>query len=97
MDSNIVLQYNPMVGGLRKYDVERRMRGDRQTFMLIIRRLLQQDAGQYECQVKIQNQNNLTPVKKIGILTVQGEGRSGARASLILDGRTDHKDYVGLG
>ncbi|PVD26921.1 hypothetical protein C0Q70_12069 [Pomacea canaliculata] len=71
MDSNIVLQYNPMVGGLRKYDVERRMRGDRQTFMLIIRRLLQQDAGQYECQVKIQNQNNLTPVKKIGILTVQ--------------------------
>ncbi|KAK7469750.1 hypothetical protein BaRGS_00036232, partial [Batillaria attramentaria] len=69
MDSTVTLQINPRIGGLPKYEVFERGPADRRTFMLIIRRLRQQDAGRYECQVKIQNQ--VFPVTKVGILTVQ--------------------------
>lgn len=61
-----------MIGGLRKYEVQSRINGDRTTFMLVVRRLLEVDAGRYRCYVRIQ----ATPVNmwpsKYGTITVQG-------------------------
>lgn len=71
IDQTIVLQINPRIGQLRKYDVLLHGPEERLTFTLVIRRLRQQDAGRYVCQVKIQNENVLLQVKKVGTLTVQ--------------------------
>ncbi|KAK0066913.1 lachesin [Biomphalaria pfeifferi] len=62
---------NDIIGGLRKYEVQVRKNVDRVTYMLVIRRLRQQDAGWYQCTVRIQSvENNKWPTKK-GQLTVQ--------------------------
>ncbi|XP_076438270.1 hemicentin-1-like [Babylonia areolata] len=71
IDQTIVMQINPKVGGLRKYEVLLKGPEDRLTYTLLIRRLRQQDAGRYVCQVKIQNENVQSQVQKTGTLTVQ--------------------------
>lgn len=71
MDNTITLQINELDNGLRKYEVFQRGPQERQTFMLVIRRLRQQDAGSYMCQVRIQNQNLLQQLEKNASLTVQ--------------------------
>lgn len=63
---------NPAIGGLRKYEVQTRRNVDRVTHMLVIRRLQQQDAGQYKCTVRIASVANNQWPTKIGTITVQG-------------------------
>uniref|UniRef100_A0A0B7AC00 Ig-like domain-containing protein n=1 Tax=Arion vulgaris TaxID=1028688 RepID=A0A0B7AC00_9EUPU len=62
---------NKYLGGIRKYDVQIRSNVDRVTYMLIVRRLTQQDAGFYQCQVRIQSVPDTLWPKKLGNLTVQ--------------------------
>lgn len=44
---------NEVVDGYQKYDVQRRQRDDQTTYMLIVRRLVLTDAGNYTCQVVV--------------------------------------------
>ncbi|KAK0066911.1 lachesin, partial [Biomphalaria pfeifferi] len=67
----IEVMKNEVIGGLKKYEVQRKKLGDRDTFMLIIRRLRQEDAGYYRCTVRIQAVNNDLWPTKLGQLTVQ--------------------------
>ncbi|XP_055867564.1 lachesin-like isoform X2 [Biomphalaria glabrata] len=67
----IEVMKNEVIGGLKKYEVQRKKLGDRDTFMLIIRRLRQEDAGYYKCTVRIQAVNNDLWPTKLGQLTVQ--------------------------
>ncbi|KAK3770709.1 hypothetical protein RRG08_037898 [Elysia crispata] len=62
---------NPMIGSLKKYEVRMRAEGDRVTYMLVIRRLRQQDSGTYKCQVRITNTAQEEWPSKLGSLTVQ--------------------------
>ncbi|ESO93974.1 hypothetical protein LOTGIDRAFT_228659 [Lottia gigantea] len=62
---------NPIMGGLRKYEVQVRQAENRMTYMLIIRRLREQNAGTYECSVLITGADNTKWPKKLGLLTVQ--------------------------
>ncbi|XP_071111268.1 lachesin-like [Haliotis cracherodii] len=71
LDESIDLSYNPIEGGQRKYEVQKRGPDNRVTYMLIIRRLRQQDAGRYRCYVKIQALDFTKWPSKIGSLTVQ--------------------------
>ncbi|XP_046554977.1 protein amalgam-like [Haliotis rubra] len=71
LDNSIDLSYNPIEGGKRKYEVQTRGPESRITYMLIIRRLRQQDAGRYRCYVKIQALASTKWPSKIGSLTVQ--------------------------
>ena len=64
---------NPKIGSLKKYDVVVRQEGDRTTYTLIIRRLRQQDSGDYKCSVRITNAEQDEWPTKLGSLTVQGE------------------------
>ncbi|RUS72784.1 hypothetical protein EGW08_019444 [Elysia chlorotica] len=66
-----ILVENPMIGSLKKYDVMVRNENDRVTFMLVIRRLRQQDSGTYKCIVRIQNGDQSSWPTKLGSLTVQ--------------------------
>lgn len=71
MDEDIVIPMNPMIGGLRKYEIQKRESGDRLTYMIMIRRLLEPDAGQYKCTIRIQAiPYNQWPTK-LGSITVQ--------------------------
>ena len=70
--SETIVIINPVMGGLRKFEVRVRKDGDRQTFMLIIRRLRQQDAGHYECKLRVVGVDYGKCTQKIGTLTVQG-------------------------
>ena len=72
-DEDIEYQNNPMIGGLRKYEVQKRMSGDRVTYMLIIRRLVETDAGTYKCTVRITAVPFDQWPTKLGSLTVQGK------------------------
>ena len=72
ISETIVINNNPVMGGLRKFEVRVRKDGDRQTFMLIIRRLRQQDAGHYECKLRVVGVDYGKCKQKIGTLTVQG-------------------------
>ncbi|KAH9504469.1 hypothetical protein Btru_062861 [Bulinus truncatus] len=62
---------NDIIGGLRKYEVQVRKNVDRVTYMLVIRRLRQQDAGFYRCTVRIQSVSNDKWPSKLGLVTVQ--------------------------
>lgn len=63
---------NPRIGGLFKYEVQKRFEeGDRTTFTLIIRRLRQNDAGMYKCSVRISGVDPSGWATKLGSLTVQ--------------------------
>jgi len=44
---------NAVVDGLTKYDVKLTKQGDQNTYMLIVRRLVLTDAGNYTCQVNV--------------------------------------------
>lgn len=68
----IQIQQNPIMGGLKKFEVRVRRNGDRQTHMLIIRRLRQQDAGTYICKIRVVGVSENKWNKKKGSLTVQG-------------------------
>ena len=59
---------NEIVDGYEKYDVERRQTGDMTTYMLIVRRLVLNDAGTYTCQINVK----ASPIhpSKNGILVV---------------------------
>lgn len=61
--------------GLKKYDIQSRTNGRRITYMLVIRYLAEEDAGDYLCTIKIQGVEWPEWPKKIGKLTVQGEYR----------------------
>ncbi|XP_005101359.1 lachesin [Aplysia californica] len=67
----IDVQLNPMMGGLKKYEVRVRRKDDRQTHMLIVRRLRQQDAGTYICKIRVVGKPENRWTKKKGQLTVQ--------------------------
>jgi len=67
VDENI----NAVVDGLTKYDVELRIRGDQNTYMLVVRRLVLTDAGTYTCQVNVKG-FNIQPSKD-GIMVVMSE------------------------
>jgi len=62
---------NPVMGGLKKFEVRVRSSGDRQTHMLIVRRLRQQDAGTYVCKIRIVGVSQNRWTQKKGLLTVQ--------------------------
>ncbi|CAL1530037.1 unnamed protein product [Lymnaea stagnalis] len=62
---------NDILGGLRKYEVQIRRTVDRVTYMLVIRRLRQQDAGNYTCTVRIQSVSDNQWPRKRGSLIVQ--------------------------
>ncbi|BFZ14002.1 hypothetical protein BsWGS_17041 [Bradybaena similaris] len=62
---------NDFLSGVRKYEVQKRINVDRVTYMLVVRRLLQQDAGTYQCQVRIQSVANTQWPKKLGTISVQ--------------------------
>ncbi|KAK7488894.1 hypothetical protein BaRGS_00019851 [Batillaria attramentaria] len=47
MDENIVIPRNPDIGWTPKYEIQKRESGDRLTYTLVIRRLLEQDGGTY--------------------------------------------------
>nr|AJA37893.1 I-type lectin-like protein 3 [Littorina littorea] len=70
-DADIEMQLNPMIGGLRKYEVQKRVSGDRETFMLIIRRLVETDAGTYKCTIRITAVAYDQWPTKLGKITVQ--------------------------
>ena len=72
-DEGIVIQYNPMIGGLRKYEVQKRVSGDRQTYMLVVRRLGETDAGIYKCTIHITGVAFDQWPYKLGMITVQGQ------------------------
>lgn len=57
--------------GLRKYDMQSRINGRRVTYMLVIRYLAEEDAGDYLCTIRIQGVQWPEWPKKIGKLTVQ--------------------------
>ncbi|XP_062597476.1 uncharacterized protein LOC134258894, partial [Saccostrea cucullata] len=74
-DEKIVYQgYNQGINedsGLNKYDIQSRTNGRRITYMLVIRYLAEEDAGDYVCTIKIQGVEGTDWPKKIGKLTVQ--------------------------
>ncbi|XP_061163807.1 lachesin-like [Saccostrea echinata] len=74
-DDKIVYQgYNQGINedsGLDKYDVQSRTNGRRITYMLVIRYLAEEDAGDYLCTIKIQGVEWTDWPTKIGKLTVQ--------------------------
>ena len=72
-DEDIVIQLNPMIGGMRKYEVQKRVSGDRQTYMLVVRRLGETDAGTYKCTIHITAVSYDKWPTKLGRITVQGE------------------------
>lgn len=72
-DEDIVIQLNPMIGGLRKYEVQKRVSGDRETYMLVVRRLGETDAGTYKCTIHITAVAYNQWPSKLGRITVQGE------------------------
>ncbi|XP_061164486.1 lachesin-like [Saccostrea echinata] len=57
--------------GLQKYDVQSRTNGRKITYMLVIRYLAEEDAGDYCCTIKIQGVEWTDWPNKIGKLTVQ--------------------------
>ncbi|XP_065932772.1 lachesin-like [Magallana gigas] len=57
--------------GQRKYDIQSRINGRRVTYMLVIRYLAEDDAGDYLCTIRIQGVQWPEWPKKIGKLTVQ--------------------------
>jgi len=59
---------NQVVDGQTKYDVQRTIKSDQTTYMLIVRRLVLQDSGNYTCQVNVKGYN-LQPSKD-GIIVV---------------------------
>lgn len=59
---------NEEVDGYQKYDIQRRQFGDMTTYMLIIRRLVLNDAGTYTCQINVKA-SHIHPSKN-GILVV---------------------------
>jgi hypothetical protein len=59
---------NAVVDGLTKYDVARRVSGNQHTYMLVVRRLVLTDAGNYTCQVNVKGYN-IQPSKD-GIIVV---------------------------
>ena len=59
---------NEIVDGYQKYDVQRRKIGEMMTYMLIVRRLVLNDAGTYTCQINVKA-SNVHPSKN-GILVV---------------------------
>lgn len=69
--SETIQVQNPIMGGLRKYEIRVRRNGDRQTHMLIIRRLRQQDSGIYTCKIRITGVDFNNWTQKKGRLTVQ--------------------------
>ena len=62
---------NAVVDGLTKYDVARRVSGNQHTYMLVVRRLVLTDAGNYTCQVNVKGYN-IQPSKD-GIIVVMSE------------------------
>ncbi|CAG5127982.1 unnamed protein product, partial [Candidula unifasciata] len=62
---------NDFMSGLRKYEVQVRTNVDRVTYMLVVRRMLQQDAGVYQCQVRIQSVSPQQWPKKLGTISVK--------------------------
>nr|XP_034301034.1 lachesin isoform X1 [Crassostrea gigas] len=73
-DDKIVYQGNTGINedsGLRKYDMQSRINGRRVTYMLVIRYLAEEDAGDYLCTIRIQGVQWPEWPKKIGKLTVQ--------------------------
>ncbi|XP_056010568.1 lachesin-like isoform X2 [Ostrea edulis] len=74
-DDKIVYQGNDQGinedSGLKKYDIQSRTNGRRITYMLVIRYLAEEDAGDYLCTIKIQGVEWPEWPKKIGKLTVQ--------------------------
>ncbi|XP_048748898.2 lachesin-like isoform X2 [Ostrea edulis] len=74
-DDKIVYQGNDQGinedSGLKKYDIQSRINGRRITYMLVIRYLAEEDAGDYLCTIKIQGIEWVEWPKKIGKLTVQ--------------------------
>ena len=62
---------NEEVDGYQKYDIQRRQFGDMTTYMLIIRRLVLNDAGTYTCQINVKA-SHIHPSKN-GILVVLSE------------------------
>ena len=59
---------NEIVDGYQKYDVQKRKIGDMTTYMLIVRRLVLNDAGTYTCQINVKA-SHIHPSKN-GILVV---------------------------
>ena len=59
--------------GLRKYDIQSRLNGQRITYILVIRYLAEEDAGDYLCTLKIQGVEWPEWPTKIGKLTVQSK------------------------
>lgn len=70
-DEDVEYQNNPMIGGLRKYEVAKRISGDRVTYMLVIRRLVETDAGIYKCTIRITSVSFDQWPTKLGKITVQ--------------------------
>ena len=73
-NEKIDLSINRKIDGLPKFEIQKRVSsdGDRITYMLIIRSLRQDDAGQYKCAIEIHGEKSQDWPSKIGELTVQG-------------------------
>jgi hypothetical protein len=72
-DTDIELPINPMINALRKYEIQRRVSGDRETYMLIVRRLVETDAGTYKCTIRVTATAFDKWPTKLGKMTVQGK------------------------
>ncbi|XP_041373572.1 lachesin-like [Gigantopelta aegis] len=87
---------NEIVGGLRKYEVKIRPSENRITFMLIVRRLREQNAGYYKCLVRIQGREPKEWPSKVGILTVQVQPaiRPGETTTVLIVDQNDNSQLL---
>lgn len=72
-DETITLSINKDIDGQPKFEIKKRSAadGDRITYMLIIRGLREDDAGDYSCTIEIQGKKSQEWPSRIGKLTVQ--------------------------
>lgn len=73
ISTNEDILQNYQVEGHNKYDVIRTVNNNREQYQLVIRALTENDAGNYNCQIRLTNLNYKQWPRKTASLTVQSK------------------------